>query len=155
MSDLEEYSAAKAAAWKHFVNMACRYGDSPSLTNAERRKVKAITSAREEMTREEIIAAGQSAILSRAAQMRKKHSEPQRTIRWRVSRSLAEAIQWSAQSSPDSEEALQTRLVRVGHLRTSDDFWEFLNSEYADISDAELRHRTQIFLDKKKHGPRK
>jgi hypothetical protein len=147
---LSEYTSARWAFWKAFVELVYR-GATDELSQSEQRKAKAVHQARESgMSMEEIISAGQSEILSRAARNRKKYSEPQRTLRWRVSRSLAEAIQWSDKSSPDAEEALQTRLVRVGDLRTSDDLWEFLNSEYADMPDAELRHRTQRFLGKKR-----
>ena len=123
--------------------------------NSVLRKFRAISKCRESgMTQEEIIAAGQSEILSRAARSRKNHSEPQRILRWRVSRSLAEAIQWTDQSSPDAEEALVTRLRRVCNLKTSDDLWEFFNSVFADRDDKWLRNEAGVVLDKKSKAKR-
>jgi hypothetical protein len=154
---LEDYAAAKAAAWKAFVEFAWRYGrqNPEALTKAEQLKVKAITEAGlSGMSREEIVAAGQTEILSRDARRRKKYSERQRVLSWRVSRALADAVM-SSVASPDQEEALVTRLVRVCHLRTSEELWEFLLSEYVNVSDEELEHRAQVVLEKRrKHDKR-
>jgi hypothetical protein len=126
------------------------------LTKNETQKVKAILQARMDgLSREEIIAAGQSEILSRAAKNRKNHSEPQRMLRWRVSRSLAEAIQWTDQSSPDAEEALITRIRRVCHIETSEDLWEFFFSVFADRDDKWLRNEAGVILEKKQKSAKR
>jgi len=149
----EEYKSAKAAFWQAFVCAVYR-GENEGFSEDELRKAKAIQQARTEMgmSRAEIISAGQREILSRTARHRKKHTEPQRMLRWKVSRSLAEAIQWSDKSSPDAEEALQTRLVRVCGLKTSDDLFEFLLSLFADLDDKELRNLAGIIPEKKKRA---
>ncbi len=157
MSELSEYVAAKAAEWTSLVKWAYKHNKEAVLADVKsaewktiQRKVQAINDARQlGMTQEEIIAAGQSEILSRAARNRKKHSEPQRTLCWRVSRSLADAVM-SSVASPDAEEALVSRLVRVCHLRTSDDLFEFLLSVFADLTDKELRNLAGVDLAKTK-----
>lgn len=158
MTELSEYAAAKAAVWREIVRVAYR-GDTnrqySELSKADQRKVRAINDARQlGMTQEEIIGAGQSEILSRVARNRKKHSEPQRVLAWRVSRSLADAVMTS-NASPDAEEALVSRLVRVCHLRTSDDFFEFLLSVFADVADKELRNLAGVVLEKKQKSPKR
>ena len=151
MSDLSEYAAAKAEAWKSLVNFVYRQG-TPSIPPPHDvvRKIAAIREAGElGMTQEEIISAGQTEILSRAARQRRLRNEPQRILRWRVSRSLADAVM-SSDASPDAEEALVTRLVRVCHLKTSDDLFEFLLSVFADRDDKWLRNEAGVVLDKKR-----
>ena len=104
-------------------------------------KFRAIESAHNAgLTMPEIVEKGQSAILSMHAIAKKNgHTEKQKMLRWRVSASLADAIM-SSETSPDQEEALATRLVRVCGLKTSEEFWEFINSVFADWSDADLLH---------------
>ena len=142
MNDLSEYALAKAQAWKALVkyvySKAGLFATSPPSDVV--RKIAAIKEAQSEgMTQDEIIAAGQTEILSRAARNRRNSSGPQRVLSWRVSRSLADAVM-SSDASPDAEEALVTRLVRVCHLKTSDDLFEFLLSVFADVDDKELKH---------------
>ena len=106
-----------------------------------KRKFEAIRYARERGLDEfSIISNGQSQTLSNYMRARKRaNSEKQRMLRWRVPASLADAIQ-SVETSDGQEEALQTRLVRVIKLKTSEDFWEFINSVFSDLSDADLLH---------------
>lgn len=118
-----------------------------------RRKVEAILASKElGLSQSQIIEAGQSATLSAKHKQRKNGQapkDPERIVSWRVDAHLAEAIK------PDPErhepvESLQSRCMRVLKIRTSNDFWEFLLSCFADLSDAELRNLAGVFLDKKK-----
>jgi hypothetical protein len=155
-----EFLGASAEQWRALVNIAL-------YTSAERlpllveelagpnqskqtlkRKIDAIRSARDSgLDVENILAHGQSKILS--LHRRNGHREPQRMLRWRVSQSLAAAVQ-SDDPSADQEEPLVNRLVRVCKLRTSEELWEFFLSVFADVSDAELMNLAGVHDDKKK-----
>lgn len=133
------------------MDVTAQFIASCSKTSFEtaRRKIKAIRAAGAAgMSAEEICEKGQSEILSLYAKTQSRHNEPQRMLSWRVSRSLADAIM-SDDPSPDAEEALVTRLVRVCHLQTSEDFWTYLHSYFALVSDEELRHHASEEFPKK------
>ncbi len=119
-----------------------------------KRKRDAIRFKREQgFGREVIIANGQSWTLSGYARAKRNGNEPQRILRWRISRRLADAIM-SSETSPDQEEALISRLVRVCKLQTSEDLFEFLLSVFADISDEELAMWAGLEKEKKKEVSR-
>jgi hypothetical protein len=116
-----------------------------------RRKVDAVGFKREQgWDQETIVAAGQVQTLSAyIAHLRTKQTEKKKRLTWVVSASLADAIQ-NEFASPDQEEPLITRLVRVCGLRTSDDLWEFLNSWFAPLNDTELLHHAGEHIPKKR-----
>jgi hypothetical protein len=144
--------------WKAIVN-AYRDGitaenlaqESGTNVATMKQKFRAIQFKHEEGWEfEAIIVAGQGPTLSSYAKAKRNgHNEPDRVLRWRVSRRLADAIM-SSETSPDQEEALVTRLFRVAKLRTSDDFWNFLLSVFADLSDKEISHLAGIEPEKKR-----
>jgi len=150
MSDFPKTFATMAQAqWSALVNLVLDGEDVEVLAKEcsmdlalLKRKRDAIRFKREQgFGREVIIANGQSWTLSGYARAKRNGNEPQRILRWRISRRLADAIM-SSETSPDQEEALVSRLVRVCGLRTSEDFWEFINSVFADWSDADLLHHS-------------
>jgi hypothetical protein len=109
-----------------------------------RRKVEAIRYSKNVagLSQDDIIKAGQSATLSKfGTRNGNKAKEKQRFIRWKVSISLADAIKPKDSHTIEEVESLQSRFIRVLKIRTSDEFWDFINSDYADISDEELKNR--------------
>jgi len=150
------------AQWSALVNLVLDGEDVEVLAKecsmnpvVLKRKRDAIRFKREQgFGREVIIANGQGWTLSSYARAKKNgHSEPDRVLRWRVSRRLADAIM-SSETSPDQEEALVSRLVRVCKLQTSEDLFEFLLSVFADISDEELAMWAGLEKEKKKEVSR-
>jgi hypothetical protein len=142
MSDLNEYAAAKAAAWVAIVQLAYhgqQNGEYGLLSKADERKIRAINDVRQlGMTQQEIIGAGQTEILSRAARNRRNGAEPQRVLSWRVSRSLADAI-YCENPSPDAEECTVARIARVCEIDNSEDLWEFIKSVLDSFDDTTLK----------------
>jgi hypothetical protein len=144
--------------WKAIVN-AYREGITAEVVAQEsgtnvatmKQKFRAIEFKHEEgWDFEAIIVAGQGPTLSSYAKAKRNgHNEPDRVLRWRVPRRLAEAIM-SSETSPDQEEALVTRLFRVAKLRTSEQFWEFLLSVFSDLSDKDIQHLAGIEPEKRK-----
>jgi hypothetical protein len=157
VSDLfEHYERLGAERWMFLVDAVLRGGlTSPMLMSSDsmRRKAFAILWARQaaEMDREQIIAKGESWILSAYAKAKRNGNEPQRVLSWRVSRSLADAVMCET-PSPDAEEALVTRLARVCRLKTSEDFFEFLLSVFASFDDRTLRMWAGEVEEKKKRA---
>jgi len=153
----DRFVSSSSENWKATVE-AYREGITPETLAEEsssnvatmKQKYRAIEHEHEKgLDLEAIIAAGQGPTLSSYARAKKNgHSEPERVLRWRVSRRLADAIM-SSETSPDQEEALATRLVRVCGLKTSEEFWEFINSVFADWSDADLLHHAGEATGKK------
>ncbi len=153
----ERFVSSSRESWKAIVE-AYREGITPEALAQEagsnlatmKQKYRAIEHKHEEgLDLEAIIAAGQGPTLSSYARAKKNgHSEPEKVLRWRVSRRLADAIM-SSETSPDQEEALASRLVRVCGLRTSEEFWEFINSVFADWSDTDLLHHAGEATGKK------
>lgn len=133
----ERYDAAKKEEWSSLVEaiLSGEHVDCPKW------KRSAIRWAKESgCSQEQIINLGQAVILSRYSKERREvNYGPQKMLRWRVSSGLADAIM-SATTSPDQPESLVTRLVRVLGIRTSEEFWLFISSTYADLTDAELLH---------------
>lgn len=129
--------------------LAKRVGTTPA---GIKRKVEAIRYGKTTgLTQNDIIKAGQSATLSKyAGRNGKEEKERQRFIRWKVPVSLADAIKPKDGHTIEETESLQSRFIRVLKLKTSGDFWEFVNSCFSDLSDAELRNLSGAFLDKKK-----
>lgn len=160
--DLEAFAKLSTDAWRLLVLQALMVHEDGFERAAEsiasrtktsvqtvRRKMKAIRAAASAgMTDEQIIEKGPSETLSLYAKAQSRSNEPQRMLSWRVSRSLADAIM-SDDPSPDAEEALVTRLVRVCHLQTSEDLWTFVHSYFALVSDEELRHHASEEFPKK------
>ena len=60
---------------------------------------------------------------------------------------MADAIM-SSETSVDQDEALVSRLVRVLAMETSEQFWEFVHSLFADLSDAELKNLAGAVTEK-------
>jgi hypothetical protein len=143
--------AASRYLWEKTVRFACTCPSSVTITataqesgtsaEALSRKVAAILYMRQTgKIQQEIIDLGQSRVLSAYAKSKKNgHTEKQRFIRWRLPCSLADAIQ-ANETSEDQEECLQARLMRVLGVRTSIELWEFFLSNYADLSDEEIRN---------------
>lgn len=133
----ERYDAAKKEEWSSLVEaiLSGEHVDCPKW------KRNAIRWARETgCSQESIIGLGQSKVLSNYTKaQREGRIGGQKLLRWRVSSTLADAVM-SSNTSPDQEEALVSRLVRVGKLRTSEDFWNFILSAFADLSDEDIKH---------------
>src|ERR1700687_552791 len=158
---IEEYSEASAAQWKAIVRLAFRCNPGRTAEMAAtiakqtqsrkatvKRKIDAILFKRSEGWDEQaIVAAGQGPTLSSYAKHQQNGHEKQRVLSWRVSKSLADAIM-SSETSPDQDEALASRLVRVLGMQTSEQFWEFLHSVFADLSDSELKNLAGAFTEK-------
>lgn len=137
MTSRERYDAAKKEEWSSLVEaiLSGEHVDCPKW------KRNAIRWARETgCSQESIIGLGQSKVLSNYTKaQREGRIGSQKLLRWRVSSTLADAVM-SSSTSPDQEEALVSRLVRVGKLRTSEDFWNFILSAFADLSDEDIKH---------------
>ncbi len=105
-----------------------------------RRKLQAIQHARASGLQEAaIVATGQGPVLSKYAAHRNGKAEKQRFLRWRVSSELADAVQ-----------TLQERIMKVCGIRTSEDLWMFFHSNYADLTDVELRNLADGRTEKKR-----
>lgn len=127
---------------------------SKSSKDAMRRKILAIRSAGTNgMTSQDILAKGQSEILSLYAKARRNGShDPQRLLAWRVSRSLADAIQCES-PNPDCDEPIVNRIARLLQIETSEQLWEFWYSVFSDLSDAEIKNLGGMWTEK--DAPRK
>lgn len=154
----ERFASSAKEQWQAIVTLAFAGADPETVAkeasvNAAvlRQKFSAIRYARESGWAEQaIVSLGQSGTLKAyAAAKRNGHHEPQKLLRWRVSRRLAEAIM-SSETSPDQDEALTTRLVRVAKLRTSEQFWEFMLSVFSDLSDKDIEHLAGMEPEKRK-----
>lgn len=156
----ERFTSSGRDHWQAIVALAFSGADVETLARETsvgvavlRQKFAAIRYARESGWAEQaIIALGQSGTLKAHAAAKKNGREPQKMLRWRVSRSLAESIM-SSETSPDQEEALVTRLVRVCGLKTSDDLWEFIRSVFYDFSDEVLAIWSGELTEKKGRKP--
>lgn len=137
MTSRERYDAAKKEEWASL----CEAILSGEHVDCPKWKRNAIRWARETgCSQESIIGLGQSKVLSNYTKaQREGRIGGQKLLRWRVSSTLADAVM-SSNTSPDQEEALVSRLVRVGKLRTSEDFWNFILSAFADLSDEDIKH---------------
>lgn len=152
----DRYVTSSHEAWRALVNfsflcpadrleeeissLAKRVSSTPA---GIKRKVEAIRYGKNTgQSQCEIIEAGQGATLSRY-NGRNGHEakERQRFIRWKLPVSLADAIKPKDNHTIEETESLQSRLIRVLKLRTSEQLWEFLLSEFADITDEELKNR--------------
>jgi hypothetical protein len=140
--------------WEKIVEHARRGRDPKELADKNaseasiRGKMKAVRWAIESgWSYEDITEKGQTAVRSAYERSKRNGAEPQKVLRWRVSKSLADAIM-SSEASVDQEEALASRLVRVLGMQTSEQFWEFLHSVFADLSDAELKNLAGAFTEK-------
>jgi hypothetical protein len=102
-------------------------------------KRKAVLWARSKgCSAETIINLGQSVVLSRYAKFRKSGYGRDRVLRWKISASLADAIQPERNSNRDAEEPLQSRIARLTGIRTSEEFWSFVHSFFGEVSDLEI-----------------
>lgn len=161
--NLDDYTKAVELQWRFIVGAALVAKDDRIDEVAEglarvgrtsvqtvRRKIKAIRHAGESgLALDQIVQAGQSKILSDYDKARRNgHYEKQRVLSWRVSKGLADAVQ-SEESSPDAEEALCSRVERVCDIHTSEEWWEFILSVFADLSDKDLKHLTGEEFPKK------
>jgi hypothetical protein len=161
--EAERFVSASTAAWTHLVSLclatpvdrteqlACALAASThGLKQTFKRKIRAVHDANlSGMDREQIIAAGQNAILSRFAKAN-GFPEPQRVLRWRVSRSLADAIMCET-TNLDGEEADVTRIKRVCGIETSEEYWEFMHALVLGMTDDQLQnHAGGDFAEKKK-----
>ena len=137
MTSADRYAKAKQEEWTALVESVLdgQHVDCPMY------KRKAIKWARETgCTQEAIINLGQSRVLSNYSKAKTDAKNfPQKVLRWRVSSRLADAI-YSSSTSPDQEESLVTRLHRVLHITKSEEFFEFILSIFADLSDREICH---------------
>jgi hypothetical protein len=157
MNAKEQFASSAKEQWQATVTL-CFSGADPETVAKEasvnaavlKQKFSAIRYARESGWAEQaIIALGQSGTLrAYIAGKKNGHHEPERMLRWRVSRRLADAVM-SSEASPDQEEPLVSRLVRVAKLRTSNDFWEFLLSVFSDLSDKDIEHLAGMEPEKK------
>jgi uncharacterized Fe-S cluster-containing radical SAM superfamily protein len=136
------------AQWEAIVELAFCGADPEAVAKETgvsgtvlKQKFSAIRYARESGWAEQaIVALGQSGTLRAYIAAKKNgHREPERMLRWRVSRRLADAVM-SSEASEDQEEPLVSRLVRVAKLRTSNEIWEFLLSIFSDLSDKDIEH---------------
>jgi hypothetical protein len=163
----EAYAEAKRAEWRALVQFVfeCPESqleeqvrqlakDTSSDARTLKRKCDAIRYLRDThnfLGQQDISAYGQSATLrDYKLAFRNGHYEKQRVLSWRVSKSLADAIQTDGSLSPDSEEPLVSRLIRVIGIQTSEELWEFWNSVFADLSDEDLKHLAGIERERKK-----
>jgi hypothetical protein len=154
----ERFASSAKEQWQAIVTL-CFSGADPEMLAKEtsvnlavlRQKFSAINYARESGWAEQaIVALGQNGTLkAHAAAKKNGHHEPERMLRWRVSRRLADAVM-SSEPSEDQEEPLVSRLVRVAKLRTSNDFWEFLLSVFSDLSDKDIAHLAGLEPEKRK-----
>lgn len=104
-----------------------------------KRKVEAIRYCKNTgMSSREVIEAGQSSTLSKYRN-RNGHQEheAQTFIRWRVPVALARAIKPDP-DKPEEVESLQSRCIRVLKIKTHEEFWDFILSCYADLTDEEF-----------------
>jgi hypothetical protein len=113
-----------------------------------KRKLAAIRHARMNGVSREQVAAQQHETMSAFIRAKKRYG-PERIVRWRIDAGLADAIQ-SKVASPDQEESLQQRLIRVCDIRYSNELWEFILSCFADLSDAQLRNLAGVVKKRKK-----
>ena len=153
----ERFASSAKEQWTAIVTL-CFSGADPETLAREtsvsasvlKQKFTAIRYARESGWAEQaIVALGQNGTLrAYAAAKQNGHREPEKVLRWRVSRRLAEAVM-SSESSEDQEEPLVSRLVRVAKLRTSEDFWNFLLSVFSDLSDKDIAHLAGLEPEKK------
>jgi hypothetical protein len=154
----ERFASSAKEQWTAIVTL-CFSGADPETLAREtsvnlavlRQKFSAINYARESGWQEAaIVALGQNGTLRAYAAAKKNgHREPEKVLRWRVSRRLAEAVM-SSEVSEDQEEPLVSRLVRVAKLRTSEQFWEFIHSWFALVPDEEIAHHAGIQPEKRK-----
>lgn len=149
-------------AWESLCRAAVNAGDVERLiagvakwTRANPKGVKAKVSAiraavLQGKTLDEVIEMGQSECLSLMARTRKaaRAGDPDRTLSFRVPRSLADAWQ-NPIASPDQAEPIITRLHRVCGLETSEDLLDFLKSMLDDLSDEELQQRAGVIPPEK------
>lgn len=137
MTSRERYEKASQEQWESIVELVFlgAHADVPTY------KRKAIKWARDNGCSQEAIAnLGQSKVLSNYATHRREGYERQRVLRWRVSASLADAIQPEKTVNPDAEEPLQSRIARLTGIRTSEDFWLWMHSFFADVPDEAITH---------------
>lgn len=149
----DRYVASSREAWRALVNFS--FLCPPDRLEEEinslakrvnstaagiKRKVEAIRWCKNTgLSQSEIIEIGQSAILSRySGRNGKEDKERQRFIRWKIPVSLANAIKPKDKYTIEKEESLQSRLIRVLKIRTSEEFWEFMLSRFVDLTDEEL-----------------
>jgi hypothetical protein len=100
-------------------------------------------------TSQDIIANGQSRILTAYRKARRNGSEdPQRLLAWRVSKGLADAIQCE-DPSPDQDEPIVNRIARLLHLERSEELWTFWHSVFVDLTDEQILHLGGEYLEKK------
>jgi len=115
-----------------------------------KRKFQAIKHAWESGCSTDLIASmGQNLTLSMYAKAKRNGNEPQRVLRWRLSKGLADAIQCE-KPSLDVDEPLVNRIVRVLRIQTSEELWEFFHSVFADWSDTMLLNYGGELVQKKK-----
>ena len=157
---MTEFAEASARQWAEIVEqakhlrkpideIAACFADKNTSEGSIKGRVKAIRWALSEggWTIERIIAEGQTVTLSAYARYKRNGHEKERVLSWRVSKSLADAVM-SSETSPDQDEALASRLVRVLGMQTSEQFWEFLHSVFANLSDAELKNLGGAFTER-------
>jgi hypothetical protein len=158
MNAKEQFASSAKEQWQAVVTLAFSGADPETVAreasvNAAvlKQKFAAVNYARESgWAQQAIVALGQNGTLKAySAAKRNGHHEPERMLRWRVSRRLADAVM-SSEASEDQEESLVTRLVRVAKLRTSEDLWNFLLSVFADLSDKEIAHLAGVEPEKKR-----
>ncbi len=131
--------------WAILVKIAM----SGASSEVPKHKFQAIQFAKEAgSTEEAIIAAGQGATLSSYAKAKKNGNERQRVLRWRISASLADAIQCDMVNE-DAEEPLVSRLIRLLGIKTSEELWMFIHSVFRDFSDEDIIHSGGEAMPKK------
>jgi hypothetical protein len=163
MVNVEQFSAAQASAWQHLVTLclatpidrteqlavalAARTG---GMKATYKQKLRAIWDARNaEMTREQIIEMGPTAVLSRFAKARRNgRFEKQRVISFRLSKSLADALYSDEPIGPDHEEPDLNRIARLLGFETWEQVWDFLHAEISGWSDEFILHEGGMFTEK-------
>ena len=152
-----KFVSSSAEQWGNLVRLVLD-GENPERLAVEtkqniqvlKRKFQAVKHAWESgCSAEAIILSGQNTILSLYAKSKRNGDEPQRILRWRISKGLADAIQ-SEDPSKDAEEPLVNRIARLLHIETSEELWEFFHSVFADWPDEMILNYGSELVEKKK-----
>ncbi len=136
MTSRERYEKASQEQWASLVEavLSGEHVDCPTY------KRNAILWARGRgCTGQAIKNIGQQKIMSAHATWRASTEEKERVVKMRLPCSLADALM-SRNTSADQEESLWVRLERVCGLKRSRDKIEFILSNYADLTDENLKH---------------
>ena len=163
----EEFTRAAESQWKELVvhslivtedkiDMIAAALAMSSKTSKEniKHKILAIRWAVNTQSSVQIIEAGQSKILSAYRKARRNGlNDPQRLLAWKVSKSLADAIQCE-DPSPDQDEPIVNRIARLLKIDTSESLWEFWHSVFSDLSDDEILHLGGEVREKKQKTKR-